>query len=369
MKAFFGLGELREAFAVVHSCVPTRSPKPVLMGIKMVIEGDDCVLIANDLEVGIRRRVGAVTVQSPGSVILPTTQVMSILKTAGNQEIKIEATDDSLRIWTDNSKFKMATEDAETFPDVPDWDDFRCHAVKAGDYRKLVRRTSYATDPGNTCFALNGVLTEFESTSVAMIATDGKRLSRMIVPSEPEGDGVFDWKPILPVKALRLVEKNLPGDEFPVHLSVQGTTAFFRTEDAVISTRLVEGRFPRYQDVIPDSHKASIPIKAGILRTAVDQAAIVTNVESRGISFDFEPNLLTLSGMTADVGQSIVKVPIEYLGEPVEVKLDATFVADILKPLDGEALVTIHVEDSAIPVLFSTEDGFTGMIAPLSKDR
>ena len=144
--------------------------------------------------------------------------------------------------------------------------------------------------------------------------------------------------PVVPVKALKLIERNLDDDDPPVHLAIQsGTAVLVRTERAIIYSRLVEGRFPRYQDVFPSSVEVKIPMEVGPLRLVVEQASIVTSEESRGVDFRFADGLLRLSSQAADVGRSHVELPIAYEGKDVEITFDPRYLTDALKTLDEQA--------------------------------
>ncbi len=175
----------------------------------------------------------------------------------------------------------------------------------------------FATDVESTRYALGGVLVELSDDSITMVGTDGRRLARMSAPAEAENGAVAPTgSPVVPVKALKLIERNLDDDDPPVHLAIQsGTAVLVRTERAIIYSRLVEGRFPRYQDVFPSSVEVKIPMEVGPLRLVVEQASIVTSEESRGVDFRFSDGLLRLSSQAADVGRSHVELPIAYEGK------------------------------------------------------
>src|SRR6185437_1727000 len=196
--------------------------------------------------------------------------------------------------------------------------------------RKLIRRTMFATDVESTRYALGGVLVELTPETITMVGTDGRRLAKMIAPAEAENGAASPaGSPVIPVKALKLIERNLADDDLDVHLAIQaGAAVLVRTENAIIYSRLVEGRFPRYQDVFPANVEVRIPLESGTLRLAVEQASIVTSDESRGVDFQFGPGALKLSSQAADVGSSHVDMPIAYEGKPVDITFDPRYLID-----------------------------------------
>ena len=237
--------------------------------------------------------------------------------------------------------------------------------------KKLIRRTIFATDVESTRYALGGVLVELTAESIAMVGTDGRRLARMSAAAEVENEPTGPaGTPVIPVKALKLIERNLADDDPPVHLAIQsGTAVLMRTESAVIYSRLVEGRFPRYQDVFPTNIEVKIPLEAGPLRLAVEQASIVTSEESRGVDFRFGSGLLKLTSQSADVGSSHVELPIAYEGKAVEITFDPRYLVDALKTLDDAAAITAELIDAKNAAVFKTDDHYTYVVMPLTRER
>jgi DNA polymerase-3 subunit beta len=142
----------------------------------------------------------------------------------------------------------------------------------------------------------------------------------------------------------------------------------FKTANATIFSRLVEGRFPRYQDVIPKSHEIAVELMAGQFHSVVRQAQIVTNEESRGVDFTFGDGLLVLTSQAADVGTSRVEMPISYTGPNLVIRFDPRFISDFLKVLAPETQVNFKLSTDEDPGVLSTEDGYTYVIMPLSRE-
>ena len=372
MKALCNREGLLAAFGMVSGVVPARSPKPILQNVKLIADPEEgAILMATDLEVGIRHRVMGMKVDQPGAVILPTARVGSILRTSNDLELNLEADGDHLWIRGLHSEFQLPAEDPSLYPEVPDFAATSYHVVKAADLRKLIRRTIFATDVESTRYALGGVLVELTSETITMVGTDGRRLAKMTAAATAEnGAASPTGSPVIPVKALKLIERNLADDDIDVHLAIQsGAAVLVRTERAVIYSRLVEGRFPRYQDVFPASVEVKIPLEAGPLRLAVEQASIITSEESRGVDFQFCDGALKLTSQAADVGSSHVELPIAYEGRMLEITFDPRYLADALKTLDDNATVTAELIDSKNAAVFKTDDQYTYVVMPLTRDR
>lgn len=372
MRALCNREGLLTAFGMVSGAVPLRSPKPILQNVKLVADADEgSVLMGTDLEVGIRHQVLGVKVEQSGSVILPAVQIGSILRTGTDSELAIETDDEHLVVRGLHSEFTLPVEDVNLFPEVPDFAASSYHVVAAADLKKLIRRTIFATDVESTRYALGGVLVELTGDSIAMVGTDGRRLARMSARADAENNPALpSGSPVIPVKALKLIERNLADDDPPVHLTLQsGTAVLMRTESAVIYSQLVEGRFPRYQDVFPTNVEVKIPLEAGSLRSAVEQASIVTSDESRGVDFQFGSGVLRLVGQSADVGSSHVELPIAYEGKAVEITFDPRYLIDALKTLEDTTAITAELIDAKNAAVFKTDDNYTYVVMPLTRER
>ena len=372
MRALCDREALLTAFGMVSGVVSVRSPKPILQNVQLIVDADDrSVLIGTDLDVGIRYHVRGTKVEKPGAVILPTTQMSSILRTCTDSELTIETDRDRLIIRGLHSEFALPAEDASLFPEVPDFATLSYHVIAAADLKKLIRRTIFATDVESTRYALGGVLVELTVESIAMVGTDGRRLARMSAAAEPENNpSLPGGSPVIPVKALKVIERNLADDDLPVHLAFQnGTAVLIRSERSVIYSQLVEGRFPRYQDVFPANSDIKIPLEVGPLRTAVEQASIVTSEDSRGVDFQFSSGMLRLTSQSAAVGNSLIALPIGYEGKTVAITFDPRYLTDALKTLDDTTFITAELIDSNNAAVFKTNDCYTYVVMPLTREQ
>ena len=372
MRVFCDRETLLTAFGMVSGVISTRSPKPILQNIKLIANIDNkSVLIGTDLEVGIRYQLFGIKVDKPGAVILPTAKMNSILRTSTDIEISIETEGDRLIIRGLHSEFTLAAEDVNLFPDVPDFAAQSYHVIDAADLKKLIRRTMFATDVESTRYALGGVLVELTVESIAMVGTDGRRLARMSTPaavtnSPPTPTG----SPVIPVKALKVIERTLVDGDPPVHMCFQGGTAvLIRSERAVIYSQLVEGRFPRYQDVFPANSDTKIPLEVGPLRMAVEQASIVTSEDSRGVDFQFTSGALRLTSQSADLGSSHVELSIDYEGKTIEITFDPRYLIDALRTLNETTSITAELIDSKNAAVFKTSDRYTYVVMPLTREH
>lgn len=365
----------REAFAASFQLAavvaPQRSPKPILQNVKLEATESQTTLLATDMDISIRVDVDEVIVEQPGSAVLHVARFGNILRESRDERLRIESGAQGVEVFGDHSKFKLPAGNPDEFPKVAQWDAESYCELPARLLKRLIRRTLFATDNESNRFALGGILLDFAESSVTAVGTDGRRLAKMegsvTYVGEPLG---ADAMPIIPSRALQVMERSLIDTDESVQLAVQRNSILLRSAKVIQYARLLEGRFPRWRDVFPERSTAqSISVAVGPLYAALRQASIVASEESRGVDFTFGDGSLVLEGSAADVGQSRVEFPISYDGPSIVVSLDHRYVADFLKVLDAESVVTIEVQDEESAAVFTTDDGYGYVVMPLARDR
>lgn len=371
MKIICKREKLLSAFQVAASVAPSRSPKPILQNVKMDVAEDSVVISATDMEIGIRVTASGIEVQQAGSAVLPVDRFGSILRESSDEHLRIEADSQGAVVKGERSEFKLPAASPDEFPQVAAFDEEKYHEIASRLFRELIRRTHFATDTESSRYALGGILLEFEQEKITAVGTDGRRLAKMEGPAHSvAGHQSGESMTIVPTRAMQLMERALADADAEIQVAARGNDILVKSPRMTIYSRLVEGRYPKWRDVFPDHRNAvSIDLGVGPLYSAVRQAAVVASEESRGIDFTFGDGSLVLSGSTADVGQSRVELPIPYDGETQIVTLDHRYLADFLKVLDAEKMVTLEIEGSDSAVLCTTDDGYGYVIMPLARDR
>lgn len=370
MKIVCDREQLLSAFQTAALVSPTRSPKPILRNVKFDATEGPLVLMATDLEVGIRIEVPQVEVLERGSIVLPTAQLGPILKEMIDERLTIDADPQRILIQGDRSRFVLPTQNADEFPNVLGFEEQGYFEIPARLLKELIRRTLFATDVESARYALGGVLLEFQPDLMIAVATDGRRLAKMEAPCQEVGTReTDDMMTIVPSRAMQLIERAMGNPEAIVHVSARRNDVLVRSDRATIYSRLVEGRFPRWRDVLPQRQDSvRIDVIVGPLYSALRQASIVTDDESRGIDFEFQEGSLVLTAATNQIGQSRVEFPIAYSGSPVKITLDHRFVADFLRVLEPEKTVSLDIQNNEAAALFTTDDGYGYVVMPLARE-
>lgn len=372
MKILCDREKLTSAFQTAALFAPSRSPKPILQNIKLEVTKQGATFMATDMEVGIRMAVEGVEVSKEGNAILPVANFGAILRESHDDKIQIESSSKGNVVRGERSEFKLPGEDPEEFPVVAAFEEKKYHIIPASLFKQIILRTEFATDMESSRYALGGVLVELDDKKIIAVGTDGRRLAKMEGPAESiGGHKTGDTMTIIRTQSMRLIGRALSDNDGQVQLAARGNDVLIHTERATYYSRLVEGRFPRWRDVFPSRRDAAqIDVTVGPFHSALRQAAVVTNQESRGVDFSFADGTLTLVASTAETGQSRVEMPISYSGPPLTVTLDHRFVADFLKVLNPEQTVTIDIENAeAAAVFFADDKAYGYVVMPLSRDR
>lgn len=371
MKLTCERDKLLAAFQTASAVAPARSTKPILQNVKLEASEGQAVLIATDLEIGVRVELPEVQVEAPGSVILPTGKFGSILRESTDAAIRLESESQGTLVRGERSEFRLLGENPDEFPSVTTFTESSFHELPARLLRELIRRTVFATDNESTRYALGGVLVELTNDEITAVGTDGRRLAVMNAPAQAVGGHkTGDMTTIIPTKAMHLFERAITDLDAEIRIAVKSNAVLLKSEHTTVYSRLVEGRFPKWREVFPKRENASrIDLVVGPLYSAIRQAAIVTSDESRGVDFTFDAGKLTLSGRAAELGQSRVELPIPYDGPELAITLDPRYVNDFLKVLDSERTITVELKDSESAAVCSTDDGYRYVIMPLARDR
>jgi DNA polymerase III subunit beta len=369
MKLTFDRESFNSAFVGAASVAPVRSPKPILQNVKFVANGDSGQFMATDLEMSIRVAVGNLQVSQQGQTVLPIGRFRQILSECHDKELTLEVDDRGAIIRGEHMKLKLATENPEEFPSIPEFNESAYHQVPANLLREIIKRTAFATDTESSRYALGGVLMEMSEGKITAVGTDGRRLAKMEIPAESVGGhSTKDQNTIIPTRALQLIDRVIGDGQ--VMISARSNEVVVKTEKVTFVTRLVEGRFPRWRDVIPTRPNAyRIPFQVDSLLNSIRQAAIVTSEESRGVDFKFADGKLKLNATTAQVGESEVEQLISSDVPEITITLDPRFVIDFLKVLGSDKAVTLEIQDGSGPAVFSTDDGYSYVVMPLNRDR
>ncbi len=363
--------QILQAFSAVAPVAPTRSPMPILQSVKLDVSESGVTLLATDTEVSIRHAVSGVEVSAPGAALLPVQRFGSILRESNDEVLSIESDGTKTLIRGERSRFNLPAENPTGFPSVADFDAPAYYEAPARLLKELIRRTIFATETESSRYALGGVKLEWADGVLIALGTDGRRLAKMEGPVQAVGEpNALGDATIVPARALTMIDRAVSDDDAEVQFAIRQNELLVRSPRVVINARLLEGRFPRWREVLPQrSDSAKIDLLVGPFLAAVRQAMIVNTQESRGVDFTFGGGNVMLNANVQEAGDSHVELPIGYDGPDINIRLDPRYLADFLKVLDPERTFTLDVKDSEAAALATTDDGYSYVLMPLARER
>ncbi len=366
MKAVCDREGLLAACQLASSALPARDVKPILRNFKAIAGDGRCTIMATDLELGIRLDVQGLMIQETGEAILPAQKLIAILRECRDSKLEVEADTNAVIVRGPTIEFEMPSEDPAQFPDLPIFTDEKYHEISAGTLREMIRRTVFAAAEDTGRISMTGVLWELDGEKLRLVATDGRRLAvAESVATSHGGHTTKGQAPVVPTKAMSLLERNLQDEGEVVRVCIRPNEVLFRTERAVIYSRLVEGRFPDYKVVLPKKHNVKVPLVAATFQAAVRQAAIMTDEDSKKVTFQFDKNKLTLQAQGATAGRSKVELGIEYDHKPVALGFNPQYMIEMLKVLPPDAELSVDLIDEKTPVLFHSGPNYKYLVMPL----
>jgi DNA polymerase-3 subunit beta len=365
MKVICDRGVLVEAMNLMGAVVVSRTPKPVLLCVKLTATTGGLSLSATDLEIALHQNLAQVDVQEPGSVLVPADKFTAIVRESVDPTITIDSDAESTHIRGADSRFKIFGQPVAEFPPVVPFEGDADFEINAGQMVDLIQKTIFATARETSRYAINGVLVEREGKKLTLVATDGRRLAVAKGACSSVGKGE-NSSSIVPSKALNLLTRLLSDPGETVRVKIDGNQAHFATESTTLTTNLVEGNFPPYKDVVPKDQDKKATFSTDALASGVRRAALLTNEESKGVRFAFTDSKLTLSSRAPEMGEAEVTVPLEgYSGEPLEIGFNPQFVTDGLKVADSQQ-VTFEFKAANKPGTLRVGTDFLYVVMPVS---
>lgn len=334
MKANFNRVALADALGLLTSVVPSRTPKPILRCVRVSAGEKEVRICATDLEVGISYLVSEVEVAKTGAVVVPADRLAAIVRESADEVLSLEALEGRCEITGSDSHFTVYGHEADQYPSVPEFTGKAALEIDLAQLQSGIEQCLFATAKESTRYAINGVLWEIKGKKLTLVATDGRRLARSRVSLKSVSDEqVAKAKIIMPAKTMGLLAKLGGGEKDSVVMKLVDNQAVLRCANVVISSNLVEGNFPKYEDIIPSDYDKKLTLSTELVLSAVRRSALLTSEESRGIKLAVGKEGLVFSGRAPEAGDAEVRMAVEYKGEPIEIGFSPQFLIDALRAM------------------------------------
>ncbi len=334
MKVQFNREGLSEALGLLTLVVPERTPKPILRCVRISAAGDEVRILGTDLEVGINCVVAAVQVEQEGEAVVPAGKLAGIVRESADEVLSVEAEGGTCKIQGADSHFTVYGQEPGQYPQVPGFDGKAELEVGLENLQNGINQVLFATARESTRYAINGVLWEVQGKKLVLVATDGRRLARSKVTlASTVAESMAKVKIIVPPKTMSVLDKLSGGGKENVAVRLVDNQILIRCGGVVISSNLVEGNFPKYEDIIPSDYEKKLRLPTEAALSAVRRAALLTSEESRGIRLSVGKDSLVFSGKAPETGDAEVELAVKYEGEPIVVGFNPQFLTDVLRAI------------------------------------
>lgn len=335
MKFLTAQTTLAAAVDRVLNVVPQKTTMPVLGHLLIEAKGAEVKITATDLDLTICTTIDAV-VAKEGSVTLPAKRFSEIVRQLdSNADVELDVHRGNALITAGRANFRILGMGADEFPKVPALAFKKGVNIPLETLRTAIQRTVYCVSKDETRRALTGVLWELAKDSMAMVGTDGHRLARISVPVEISLDKATHC--IVPTKALNQVMRLLgEGDADAAAVKLADDHVIFRFEHTTLFTRLIEGPFPKYEDVIPKGNDKKVILKREAFLDALRRVALLSDNLTHQVRLAVKPDVMTLSARTQDIGEAQEELEVQYGGDEIVMGFNAQYLGELLRNVGTE---------------------------------
>jgi len=366
MKFTITRDKLQEGLVAVAASVPSKTTLPVLANLLVEASKDGLKLSGTDLDIAVSTTIPA-SVDQEGATTLPARKLVEIAKELPNAAIRVTSSGEQrVQIECGKSKFKLLGLARDEFPAFPTVKFEGGWKVQAKDLQKLIGHVAFAASTEESRPILNGVLWELRTDRMRMVATNGHRLARMDVPASATGGSQADL--IVPPKALDQIRRLFGGDE-EIEIGKSENHLGFRSTTTQVYTRLIEGPYPNYEQVIPRENDKSLTADKAALAAALRRMSIVASDQTHRIRMAFGNGACKFSVQTPDLGEAQEEIAVAYEGDGLEIGFNAAYLLEILKymPTD-EVRMTFKAPERAAtcePVGWDDPASYLTLVMPL----
>jgi DNA polymerase-3 subunit beta len=366
MRLTISREKLQEGLNAVTASIPGKTTLPVLANILVETTDRGIKLSGTDLDIAVSTEVAA-DVETSGAVTIPAKKLSEIARELPPAPVRIAAIGEQrITLECGRSKFKLLGLPRDEFPTFPAVKFDESWRIRSGDLQKLISHTVFAVSTEESRPILNGVLWELRPDRMSMVATNGHRLAKMDVPIT--GDSAPSNDLIIPPKALEQVRRLFPAEE-ELEIGRGENHIGFRSPFTAVYTRLIEGPYPNYEQVIPkDNDRVAIADKTALV-SALKRMSVVASDQTHRIRLSFNSGMLKFSVQTPDLGEAQDELPIRFSGDQLDIGFNASYLLEILRyiPTD-DVRITLKAPERAAtlePEGWSDPASYLCLVMPL----
>jgi DNA polymerase III beta subunit len=315
------------------------------------------------MEVSVSYLIDSVEVLTPGKMVGPEIQISSIVKEWTEEDIEITEEDKKCVIKGKDNFFKILCTDPDGFPTIPQFIEEECVEIDKDVLLDMIKKTAFIILGDRTKHGTSGVFLEINGNHVKMVANDGRRLSEVKKKIDnPQG---ISKSCIIPIKGILQMQRIASEQEDLVKLRIEEKRLFVKTKNSTLCSQLLEGQYPKYEEVIPTNLDKKISMDRSKFASAIRRVSIMTTDEYKLLRFKFSGETLEIKCLSPDVGESKTVIPVEYSGEELEIGLNPEFLLDFLKNVDSEGIL-LELKDPGTAGVLKVGAGCTYVVMPMN---
>ncbi len=365
MKLQASASELLTQLQTVSRVASTRSAVQALSGVQVVAENGRVELRATDMEVGLRVPLQA-EVQREGTCVVPARLTVDVIRAlpAADVSIELRAAEQDVEIVSGSAQFHIRTLRGEDFPPFPEASGDAVVTVPAQAFVETIGKVARSASRDETRPILTGILVSASESELRMVATDSYRLSVKETPLDAPLDGAFEAN--VPARALQeLARIAQQAEADTLKAARRSNQIVFEVGGMTLSSRLIEGQFPNYRQLLPETYEHELRLETRELTDVVRRIALLAQ-KNAPLRLGFKEGELTVSAQTPDVGEAHETVPVPFAGEPFEIGFNPEFLRDGVESVDSDDLL-LKLISPLRPGLIESADGsgFLYLIMPI----
>jgi DNA polymerase-3 subunit beta len=353
--------ELTRQLSIVSRAASTRTTVQVLAGILLRSEGGRLELSATDMELSLRTSLD-VDVSAEGAVVVPGKLLVDLTRLLPGEEVSLEHRQGEgvVEIVSGSAVYRVHTYNAEDFPRLPDPTGTSMMTIDAEALLETAAKVSRAASRDESRPVLTGILVRFEGENLVMAATDSYRLA--VKETSMSGPGP-ELDAIVPARALLELSRVAPGAP-ELQLGLQENQVLFASDGVLLTTRRIEGQFPNYRQLLPESFEHEVTIPRDELLDVVRRISVMAQ-RNAPIRLRFAEGELTVSAQTQDIGEAHEALPVPFAGDALEIGFNPEFLRDGVESADGDELRLKLISPLRPAVLQGASDDFSYLIMPI----
>lgn len=362
MKVVIAKAELLKIIGKIQTIVPSKPSSPILANVLLEAIDDQLVITATDLSVSVRCYAAA-TIVEEGAIALPARRFFQLVRELTAPQIKISAqTSESAEITTGTSVFKIHGMNKAEFPQIPDLSGAPGFSVSHAVLKDMLDRTSFCAAREDSRYTLNGVQLQIANQKATFIGTDGKRLAKIVSPISI--DPTIQGQYVISLKAVDEISKLLDDSSASINVSLSQDKISVENGSTVLTAKLLSGQYPDVERVIPAKLAQQFSIHREELMSLLKQVSLFTSETSHSVRFSFETGQLSLAVSSAEIGEGRVSMPVDFMGDRLDIAFNPHFFIDILRHSKDET-IRFGLIDSHNPGLITDSTTALFVIMPM----